>query len=183
MIPLHRPLPKLPASRPLPVATEAPTEILTETLPRGLIPPVTLPPPADERRVPDTLKGTVWSELQLPARVAKVTFQVPSKAPGLAIAACAPDGADIATAPKTAAAKMDRKALMRPKKSRVAIGWANMDMFSLFWLGSARHQPIRRTLRFHGSLLPTGLGSAISRRFIARLIKGCRVDVRAGYGN
>ena len=183
MIPLHRPAPELPASRPLPVATDAPTDILTETLPPGLIPPVTLPPPADERRVPATLKGTVWSELQLPAWVAKVTFQVPSKAPGLAIAACAPEGADIATAPKTAAAKMDRKALGRRKLVKVAIDWADMDMFSLFWLGSARHQPIRLILRFRGSSLPIGFGSAISPDFIARLIKGCRVDVRAGYGN
>jgi hypothetical protein len=135
MIPLQRPLPELPASRPLPVATEAPTEIVTETLPRGLIPPVTLPPPADERRVPATLKGTVWSELQLPARVAKVTFQVPSKAPGLAIAACAPEGADIAAALKMATAKIDRKALGRPKWVKAAIDWAGMDMFSLFWLG------------------------------------------------
>ena len=132
IIPLHRPLPELPASRPLPVATDAPTEILTETLPRGLIPPVTLPPPADERWVPATLKGTVWSELQFPARVAKVTFQVPSKAPGLAIAACAPEGAVIATAPKTATAKMDRKALGRRKLEKWAIDWADMDMFSLF---------------------------------------------------
>jgi len=132
MIPLHRPLPELPASRPLPVATDAPTEILTETLPRGLIPPVTLPPPADERWVPATLKGTVWLELQLPARVAKVTFQVPSKTPGRAIAACAPEGADIAAAPKMAAAKIDRRALGRPKLAEVAIGWAEMDMFSLF---------------------------------------------------
>jgi hypothetical protein len=132
MIPLHRPLPELPASRPVPDATEAPTEIVTETLPRGLMPPVTLPPPADERRVPDTVKGTVWSELQFPDWVAKVTFQVPSKAPGLAIAACAPEGADIATAPKTAAAKMDRRALGRRKLERVATDWADMDMFSLF---------------------------------------------------
>ena len=132
MIPLHRPLPVLPASRPVPDATEAPTEIVTETLPRGLMPPVTLPPPADERRVPDTVKGTVWSELQFPDWVAKVTFQVPSKAPGLAIAACAPEGADIATAPKTAAAKMDRRALGRRKLERVATDWADMDMFSLF---------------------------------------------------
>ena len=78
MIPLHRPAPELPASRPLPVATDAPTDILTETLPPGLIPPVTLPPPADETRVPVTVKGTLLFELQLPARVAKTTFQVPS---------------------------------------------------------------------------------------------------------
>ena len=78
MIPLHRPLPELPASLPLPVATEAPTDILTETAPPGVIPPVTLPPPADETRVPATLKGTLLAELQLPLWVAKVTFQVPS---------------------------------------------------------------------------------------------------------
>jgi hypothetical protein len=32
-----------------------------------------------------------------------------------------------------------------------------------------------------GSSLPIGASSAISPTFIARLIKGCRVDVRAGY--
>ena len=65
-------------SRPFPVATDAPTDILTETLPAGLMPPVTLPPPADESRVPATVKGTLLLELQLPARVANNTFQVPS---------------------------------------------------------------------------------------------------------
>ena len=78
MIPLQRPAPELPASRPLPVASDAPTDILTETLPPGLMPPVTLPPPADETRVPATVKGTLLVELQLPAWVAKITFQVPS---------------------------------------------------------------------------------------------------------
>ena len=78
MIPLHRPAPELPASRPLPVATDAPTDILTETLPPGLIPPVTLPPPADETRVPVTVKGTLLFELQLPRWVANTTFQVHS---------------------------------------------------------------------------------------------------------
>jgi hypothetical protein len=33
----------------------------------------------------------------------------------------------------------------------------------------------------HGSALPILFGSAISAAFIARLIKGCRVDVHAGY--
>jgi hypothetical protein len=33
---------------------------------------------------------------------------------------------------------------------------------------------------FHGSSLLFGASSAISPTFIARLIKGCRVDVRAG---
>jgi hypothetical protein len=78
IIPLHLPAPELPTSRPLPFAHDAPTVILTETLPRRLTPPVTLPPPADETRVPDTLNGTVLVELQLPARGANVTFQVPS---------------------------------------------------------------------------------------------------------
>jgi hypothetical protein len=32
---------------------------------------------------------------------------------------------------------------------------------------------------FHGSSLPIQPGSAISANFIARLIKGCRVDARA----
>jgi hypothetical protein len=78
MIPLHRPAPELPASRPLPLATDAPTDILTATLPPRPIPPVTLPPPADETRLPDTVKGTLLVELQLPLWVVKTTFQTPS---------------------------------------------------------------------------------------------------------
>src|SRR5665647_2638317 len=78
MIPAHRPLPELPASRPLPLALDAPTEILTETAPPRLMPPVTLPPPADETRVPATVKGTLLLELQLPRWVANKTFQTPS---------------------------------------------------------------------------------------------------------
>jgi hypothetical protein len=78
IIPLQRPAPELPTSRPLPLALEAPTEIATETLPPRPMPPLTLPPPADETRVPDTVKGTLLVELQLPAVVAKATFQTPS---------------------------------------------------------------------------------------------------------
>jgi hypothetical protein len=78
MIPLHRPAPELPTSRPLPLAAERPTDILTNTTPAGLMPPVTLPPPADETRRPDTAKGTLLVEPQLPARVVKTTFQIPS---------------------------------------------------------------------------------------------------------
>ena len=63
---------------PLPVAQDRPTDIRTDTAPRRLMPPVTLPPPADATRVPDTAKGTLLVALQLPARVAKTTFQVPS---------------------------------------------------------------------------------------------------------
>jgi hypothetical protein len=39
---------------------------------------VTLPPPADETRLPDTVKGTLLVELQLPLWVVKTTFQTPS---------------------------------------------------------------------------------------------------------
>jgi hypothetical protein len=78
MIPLQRPAPELPASRPLPLATDNPTDILTDTAPPRLMPPLTLPPPADETRLPDTAKGAVLVALQLPASVAKTTFQTPS---------------------------------------------------------------------------------------------------------
>src|SRR5882757_5610573 len=43
-----------------------------------------------------------------------------------------------------------------------------------------RRHAICRISRSHGSSLPITLCSAISATFIARLIKGCRVDVRAG---
>ena len=78
MIPLHRPAPELPTSRPLPLALDAPTDIVTATLPPRPIPPLTLPPPADETRRPDTVKGTLLVELQLPTVVAKATLQTPS---------------------------------------------------------------------------------------------------------
>ena len=78
MIPLHRPAPELPTSRPLPLALDAPTDIVTATLPPRPMPPLTLPPPADETRRPDTVKGTLLVELQLPAVVAKATLQTPS---------------------------------------------------------------------------------------------------------
>src|SRR5258708_2759277 len=78
MTPAHRPAPELPASRPLPAAHDRPTDILTATAPPRLMPPVTLPPPADETWRPDTANGTLLVALQLPAWVAKITFQVPS---------------------------------------------------------------------------------------------------------
>ena len=78
MTPLHRPAPELPTSRPLPLATDRPTDILTDTAPPRLTPPVTLPPPADETRLPDTAKGALLVAPQFPARVAKTTFQTPS---------------------------------------------------------------------------------------------------------
>ena len=78
MIPLQRPTPEWPTSRPLPLAADRPSDILTDTIPAELMPPVTLPPPADETRPADTAKGKLLVELQLPARVANTTFQVPS---------------------------------------------------------------------------------------------------------
>jgi large subunit ribosomal protein L35 len=43
------------------------------------------------------------------------------------------------------------------------------------------HHGVRQSIALHGSSLPIRFCSAISRRFIARLIKGCRVDARAGF--
>jgi hypothetical protein len=127
MTPLHRPAPELPTSRPLPVAQEAPTDILTETLPPRLTPPVTLPPPADETRVPDTLNGTVLVEWQLPAWGANVTFQVPSYAPALASAAL---GA--AKAARAAATNIHREARPRPKSAQEAIDRSEIIIFPCF---------------------------------------------------
>src|SRR5207247_6248959 len=78
MIPLHRPAPELPTSRPLPLALDAPTDIVTATLPPRPMPPLTLPPPAEETRWPDTVRGTRLVELQLPAVGVKAAFQTPS---------------------------------------------------------------------------------------------------------
>ncbi len=78
MMPLHEPAPLVPASRPPPLALEAPTDTLTATAPARLTEPETLPPPADNTRLPDIVKGTLYPELQLPRVVAKTVFQVPS---------------------------------------------------------------------------------------------------------
>ena len=59
MIPRHEPAPLLPTSRPPPLALEAPTETLTATAPLRLTAPETLPPPADDTRLPITVKGTL----------------------------------------------------------------------------------------------------------------------------
>jgi hypothetical protein len=54
-------------------------------------------------------------------------------------------------------------------------------LISFPFLAAAKaREPIRRIKGFQGSSLPIWLGSAISANFIARLIKGCRVDARAG---
>jgi hypothetical protein len=132
MTPLHRPPPELPASRPLPVATDAPTDIWTETAPEGLMPPVTLPPPADETRRPETVNGTLLVELQLPARVVNNTFQIPSKAPGPAVlaarAASAVPGAP-AMAARTVAANTHRKGRMGLKLTEEAVGRTDFVIF------------------------------------------------------
>jgi len=59
MIPRHEPAPLFPASRPPPLAREALTATLTATLPPRLTAPETRPPPADETRLPLTVKGTL----------------------------------------------------------------------------------------------------------------------------
>ena len=59
MMPLHEPAPLAPASRPPPLALDAPTETWTATAPPRLTEPETLPPPADDTRLPVTVKGTL----------------------------------------------------------------------------------------------------------------------------
>jgi hypothetical protein len=59
MIPRQEPAPLVPMSRPPPLAWEAPTETLTATPPARLMEPDTRPPPADETRLPATVKGTL----------------------------------------------------------------------------------------------------------------------------
>jgi hypothetical protein len=130
MTPLHRPPPELPASRPVPLALDSPTETLTETAPEGLTPPVTFPPPADETRRPETVNGKLL-ELQLPARVLNCTFQMPSKAPGpavLATRASAVTGAP-AMAASTVAANTHRKARMGLKLTKEAVGRTDIVIF------------------------------------------------------
>jgi hypothetical protein len=128
MIPLHRPTPELPARRPLPLALDAPTDIRTETLPPGLMPPMTLPPPAEETRRPYTVNGTLL-ELQLPAWVANCTFQTPSKAPALIrMAASAGVGAP-AMAARTAAANIAGMACEGLKWAKIVIDWTDNVIF------------------------------------------------------
>jgi hypothetical protein len=183
IIPLHRPEPELPTSRPLPLALEAPTDIWTETAPEGLMPPVTLPPPADETRRPVTVNGTLLVELQLPARVVNSTFQTPSKAPGAAAlgarAASAGTGAP-AIAARTVAANAHRNARMGLKSARAAVGRANVVILPCPFRLRVNGVAHLSAILFCGSSLPIQPSSAISPNFIARLIKGCRVDARAG---
>src|ERR1700684_4080205 len=153
--------------------------MLTAPTPARLMPPVTLPPPADETRVPATANGTLLVELQLPAWVAKITFQVPSYAPGRTVAASAAPG--MAKAATTATAEIHRKARLEAKSVEWAIDRAEMVIFPSLGLRRCWRRGVCRAIRFHGSALPSEPCSVISPNFIARLIKGCRVDVRAGY--
>jgi hypothetical protein len=59
MTPLQEPAPLEPTSRPPPLALDAPTDTRTATAPPRLIKPETLPPPADETRLPVTKNGTL----------------------------------------------------------------------------------------------------------------------------
>jgi len=59
MMPRQEPAPLLPASRPPPLARDAPTDTWTATTPRRLTEPATLPPPAEETRLPITKNGTL----------------------------------------------------------------------------------------------------------------------------
>jgi hypothetical protein len=137
MIPLHRPPPELPESRPLPLALEAPTDAVTETAPEALTLPLTLPPPADETRWPVTVNGKLV-EPQLPARVLNCTFQTPSKAPGpavLATRASAVTGAPAMQA-RTVAANAHRKARLGLKSARTVVGVADVVIFPLPFLAA-----------------------------------------------
>jgi len=86
-----------------------------------------------------------------------------------------------ATAARTAAANIQRKARMGLKSAKKAIGRADIVIFSCFLTAPLMAPVICQTIRFHGSSLPIWLCSAISANLIARLIKGCRGDVPAGY--
>jgi hypothetical protein len=133
MMPLHRPLPEPPTSRPLPLALDAPTVTLTDTIPLRLTPPVTLPPPADDTRVPDTEKGKLLLELQLPRSVANKTFQVPSKAPAWGTRAGLASAISGATSPARAAAtKIHREAGAPPKSVERAVDRTEIIISSRF---------------------------------------------------
>jgi hypothetical protein len=105
-------------------------------------------------------------------------FQIPSYSPGrLALASALPGTAN---APTTDTATIDSNARVRLKWAKKPSAWAEAGIFSVL-AEPAREGLLAQTKPFYGSLLPIWPGSAISPTFIARLIKGCRVDVPAGY--
>jgi hypothetical protein len=85
-------------------------------------------------------------------------------------------------AARTEAANIHRTARPRPKSATTAINWAEIVILFVLHFDNAawRRQIIRRSIGLRGSSLPIRPGSAISANFIARLIKGCRVDAHAG---
>ena len=102
------------------------------------MPPVTLPPPADETRRPVTVNGTLLVELQLPARVTNSTFQTPSKAPGaaaLADRAASAGTGEAAIAARTVAASTHRNMRTGLKSARTVVGRADVVILPCpFWL-------------------------------------------------
>src|SRR5712671_6375065 len=74
---------------------------------------------------------------------------------------------------------MARRARAKDRQKAPSVGLISSFSFPFLAAAWAR-EPIRRIKGFHGSSLPIWLRSAISANFIARLIKGCRVDARAG---
>jgi hypothetical protein len=81
---------------------------------------------------------------------------------------------------RTEAANIPRQAREDRKSAEVAIGRADVVMFSCLLARHRWREPISQTIPFYGSSLPIRRGSAISPAFIARLIKGCRGDAHAG---
>jgi hypothetical protein len=77
-------------------------------------------------------------------------------------------------------ANIQGEARGRLKLAKRPIDRAETVIFSRFLTAPLAASDIGRIGRFRGSSLPIPLGSAISPTFIARLIKGCRVDARAG---
>jgi hypothetical protein len=84
------------------------------------------------------------------------------------------------TAARRAASKLHRSRRDRPESAKEAIDWAEKVIFANLWMsrGAAGYW-LSDAARIRGSSLPFRFCSAISPTFIARLIKGCRVDVRA----
>ena len=79
------------------------------------MPPVTVPPPAEKTRRPETAKGALLVELQLPASVVKTTFQVPSKALTERAARASAEWVAPKAAARTVTAKSAGLAPPRPK--------------------------------------------------------------------
>jgi hypothetical protein len=86
----------------------------------------------------------------------------------------------MATAATTAAAEIHRRARMAVEFAESATDRDEVVIFPSLGLSRWWRRGVCRTIRFHGSALPSGLSSVISANFIARLIKGCRGDARAG---